>query len=166
MSAKKIQDRTFFTRSAADVAQELLGKLICRCMEDGFVLRYRIMETEAYSGDETFCYGYGGKKPQNKEAVFYSVGNGCVYADMVMLTCFDESSPDNVLIRRLDGYQGPQMSATALDVTPALNGTDVTASNVLWLEDDGAKVEYTASKRVNIPDEKPWNFAVTAMTWA
>lgn len=166
MSAKKIQDHTFFTQSAAEVAQELLGKLLCRRMDDGFVLRCRIVETEAYSGEEVFCYGYGGKKPQNKEAVFYSVGKGCVYADMLMLSCLDQDTPDNVLIRRLDGYQGPQMSASALDATSALNDTDVTASDILWLEDDGAKVEYTASQRVNIPDEKPWNFAVTAIAWA
>lgn len=161
----KILNRNFFIRSADEVAKDLLGKIICRKMDDGFIMRCRITETEAYFGEESFCYGYGGKNPRNKNVIFYSVGNVCHYADMLMISCNDESSPDNVLIRSVDLHNGPMKAVEALDITEALNEADLTASDVIWLEDDGAKVEFTVSERVNIRSDTRYNYKVTSISF-
>lgn len=150
----------FFAQPADKVAKDLLGKIICHKMDDGFIMCGRITETEAYFGEESFCYGHGGKNPRNKSGIFYSVGNVCHYADMLMISCFDESSPDNVLIRSIDLYSGPMKVVEALDITDTLNEENLISSNVIWLEDDGAKVEYKVAERVDIPDNKQWNFTL------
>ena len=160
-----IKNINFFNKSATDLARDLLGKIVCHQMDDGFIMRCRITETEAYSGDEPFCYGYGGKNPQNKNEVFYSVGKVCAYADMLMISCLDEMHPNNVLIRSLDCYKGPKNCSEALDIRTEVNGIDLTAVDVIWLEDDGAKIEYITAKRVNIPDDKQWNFTIKTITF-
>ena len=161
----KILNRDFFARPADEVASDLLGKIICRKMDDGFVMRCRITETEAYFGTESFCYGYGGKNPQNKNVIFYSVGKVCYYAEMLMVSCFDKLSPDNVLIRSVDLHSGPEKSAEALDIKEVLNEEDLTSSDIIWLEDDGAKIEYSFSERVNIRSDSKYNFKVTSISF-
>lgn len=165
MDCVKIQNRDFFARPADEVAKDLLGKIICRKMDDGFIMRGRITETEAYFGEESFCYGYGGKNPRNKNVIFYSVGKVCHYADMLMISCHDESDPDNVLIRSVDLHNGPMKAVEALDITEALNKAELTLSDAIWLEDDRAKVEYTASERVNIRSDAKRNFKVTSISF-
>ena len=166
LERKKIQNRDFFARPADEVAKDLLGKIICRKMGDEFIMRCRITETEAYFGEEPFCYGYGDEKPQNKSAIFYSVGNVCHYADMLMISCLGDDRPDNVLIRSVDLHSGPVKTVEALDITDDLNREDLTVSEVIWLEDDGAKVESNASERVHIPSDAKYNFKVTSVTLA
>lgn len=161
----KIQNCDFFARPADEVAKALLGKIVCRKMADGFNMHARITETEAYFGEEAFCYGHGGKNPRNKDAMFYSVGKVCYYADMLLISCFNESAPDNVLIRSLDLYSGPQQAVEALDIKLDLNEEDLTSSDTIWLEDDGAKVEYTLSERVNIPSDAKYNFKAASISF-
>src|SRR5689334_16269470 len=42
--------RDFYQRPAAEVAADLIGKILARRFEDGTIRRARIVETEAYSG--------------------------------------------------------------------------------------------------------------------
>lgn len=99
MPLQKMQDKAFFSRPSTEVAQDLLGKIICRKMEDDFVMRCRITETEAYFGEESICYGFGANKEAGKTAAFYSVGKVCFYCGMLMISCFRQRSPDNVLVK-------------------------------------------------------------------
>lgn len=48
----RVLHKTFFNRSTTQVAQDLLGKQLCRRLEYGKILRARITETEAYDGFE------------------------------------------------------------------------------------------------------------------
>ena len=52
MNVKRITDRSFFTCPAEELAPKLLGKVLCRKAEDGFVIRGRINVTEAYPTDD------------------------------------------------------------------------------------------------------------------
>ena len=160
-----IKSIDFFKNPPDDLSKELLGKIFCRKMDDGFVMRCRITEIEAYSGDEQFCYGYGGKKLKNKSKVFYSVGKLCVYKSMLMISCLDEIGPDNILIRGLDCYVGPKKCAEALDVRNEMNGIDLTVSDMIWLEDDRVKVDCKKDKRVNILDKKKRNFWIKTIVF-
>ena len=165
MSTNRIKNPIFFYVSASYLAQELLGKIICRQMGDGFIIRCRITETEAYSGNEPFCYGYGGKKAQNKDAIFYSTGKVCVYADMFMISCTNEDTPDNILIRGIDCYHKPTEVTEFLDIYSDMGGLDLCSSDVIWIEDDGVQAEYIAAKRVNISDTTPQNFRLNKIIY-
>lgn len=164
--SSRITDVSVFHQSADRLAQELLGKIICRKMkEDGFVMRCRIIETEAYFvGDEPFCYGGKSKNLRNIDTMFYSVGNLCAYADMLMISCTNENTSDNVLIRGVDCYPCPTNVIEALDIESGMNA-ELCASDTVWLQDDGVQVEFIASKRVNIPDDALRNFKVSKITY-
>ena len=47
MNAKRITDRSFFTCPAEELAPKLLGKILCRPVENR-VIRFRLTEVEAY----------------------------------------------------------------------------------------------------------------------
>ncbi len=51
MDSKRL-DSSFFAGDPVEIAQNLLGKVIVRCFNDGRIERYRITETEAYRGEE------------------------------------------------------------------------------------------------------------------
>ena len=63
---------------AVTVAKRLLGKRLCRRLNDGTVLKARIVETEAYCGEgDTACHAHCGRTERN--APMYEAG-GIAYA--------------------------------------------------------------------------------------
>lgn len=51
-----------FQKDCKDMAVYFLGKILVRKLEDGSVLRGRIVETECYLGTEDkACHTYGGR---------------------------------------------------------------------------------------------------------
>lgn len=71
MSSKRITERDFFTCEAVELAEKLIGKVICNRVA-GKILRFRIIETEAYGKNDTACHS-------NK----YKSGNGVVSQNMI-----------------------------------------------------------------------------------
>ena len=71
MSSKRITEREFFTCEAVELAEKLIGKVICN-RAAGKILRFRIIETEAYGKNDTACHS-------NK----YKSGNGVVSQNMI-----------------------------------------------------------------------------------
>lgn len=132
-----------FTKSPKDVANNLLGKFICRKFDDGTVLRWCITETEAYDNNEKVTY---------KNEMFCGIGEWCLYYDMLMVNC--GKGYDNVLIRALDCVKGPCNIVKALEIKEIKNEVtkkDVLCKNKLWLEDWGVTVKkYAPKKRVGI----------------
>ena len=60
---------------AVTMAKRLLGRVLCRRLDDGTVLRARIVETEAYFGEEdTACHAHRGRTTRTD--VMYSPGGG------------------------------------------------------------------------------------------
>ena len=52
----------FFRASAKELAPRLIGKLLCRRLANGEILRYRITETECYYGEkDTACHAHKGR---------------------------------------------------------------------------------------------------------
>ena len=45
-------DRAFFEQDVLEAAPQMVGMRLCRRMPDGRVISSRIMETEAYRGEE------------------------------------------------------------------------------------------------------------------
>ena len=65
--------RAYYSRSALELAPDMLGKLLCRRFDDGTVGRFRIVETEAYFGEEdTACHAH--RCSTGRARVMYSAG--------------------------------------------------------------------------------------------
>ena len=138
---KSIEDKDFFTRKAEKVAEELLGKFICRKFEDGTVLRWCITETEAYDDAESVTY---------KSDMFHGTGEWCPYNGMLMINCGTDRGNDNVLIRALDCVKGPCNIADALNIKEIKNHITkkgVLCQEILWLEDWGVTIEKDDPKK-------------------
>lgn len=158
----------FYNLSAVEAAPLLLGKLLCRNI-DGNIKKLRITETEAYYGEsDTACHASKGKTGRTK--IMYEKG-GCAYIylcygihSLLNIVTGEENFPQAVLIRGVEGFNGPGKLTKAMEITRALNTENLITSNTLWLEDDGSTPEYTTSKRIGIDyatteyKEKPWRF--------
>ena len=62
----------------------------------------------------------------------------------------EEGFPEAVLIRGVEGYNGPGKLTKGMGIDRSLNEIDMTVSDELWLEDDGIKPVYRTAKRVGI----------------
>lgn len=139
---------------ARKMAPFLLGKFLCRRV-DGAVLKYRITETECYCGEkDTACHAHHGKTERTK--VLYEKGGiAYVYLCYGIHSLFNvvsgrEGYPEAVLIRGVEGYDGPGRLTKAMHIDRTLNGIDMTLSEELWLEDDGTQFSYVRGKRIGI----------------
>ncbi len=146
--------RKDLSRSAQELAPELLGKLLCRKTAKG-VLKYRIMETECYCGEEdTACHASKGKTERTR-VLYEKGGTAYVYLCYGIHALFNvvsgkEGHPEAVLIRGVTGYNGPGKLTKAMEIDRTLNEEDMVISKNLWLEDDGYKPKYVTAKRVGI----------------
>lgn len=145
----------FYTKDCLEVAPLLLGKLLVRRFSNGEIKKYRITETEAYRGEEdTACHAKSGKT--NRTKVMYEKGGltyiylcyGLHYLLNVVTGISNE--PQAVLIRGVEGFNGPARLTKALEIDKSLAEIDLTSSENLWIEDDGYKAEYSTHKRVGI----------------
>lgn len=166
-----VLERDFFAASATQLAPLLLGKWLCRRVGDS-VLRYRITETECYCGEEdTACHAHRGKTPRT-EVMYRAGGVAYVYLcygihSLLNIVTGDEGHPEAVLIRGVEGAEGPGRVTKRLAITTADNRIALTPASGLWLEDDGTpSPAFVCSPRVGIDyaapadRERPWRFRV------
>lgn len=146
---------SFYRQDVLKIAPALLGKLLVRRFDNGIIKSYRIMETEAYRGEEdSACHARAGRT--NRTKVLYKDG-GVTYVYLcygihylLNVVTGKKDQPQAVLIRALSNYDGPAKFTKALNITKELNEIDLTKSNSLWIEDDGYKAEYVTTKRIGI----------------
>ncbi|MFJ6936369.1 DNA-3-methyladenine glycosylase [Streptomyces sp. NPDC101132] len=141
--------RSFFDRPVLSVAPDLLGRTLVRTTDEG-PIELRITEVEAYDGEtDPGSHAYRGRTARNA-SMFGPPGHAYVYFIYGMwfslnLECGPEGKASGVLLRageittgaelarkrRLSARndkelaKGPARLATALDVTRALDGTDL-----------------------------------------
>ena len=163
-----ILERTYFFRPATEIAPDLVGKLLCRRLEDE-VLRMRITETECYFGSEdTACHAHKGRTPRT-DIMFKEGGNAYVYLCygmhfMLNLTTGEEGHPEAVLIRGVEGADGPGRLTKLLSVNGDQNRLPLVPESGLWVEDDGFSADTVALPRVGIAyaseedRERLWRF--------
>lgn len=187
MNKKYIITRSFYERSAVEVARDLIGKKIVRTYS-GQIISGIIVETEAYGGafDEA-CHAYRGQTPRNC-ALFGPRGHSYVYISYGIHHCLNIVSRDQetrgggVLIRALipvDGVEivqslrkrdeslfhlmnGPGKVGQALQLSVAHNHIDVTKEGELYVT-EGLPIVSTdikATPRIGISKstENLWRF--------
>ena len=160
-----------YVQNAVTMAKALLGMTLCRRLDDGSVLRARIIETEAYFGEEdTACHAHKGRTARTD--VMYSAG-GCAYIylcygmhEMLNIVTGPEGRPEAVLIRGVEGAEGPGRLTKLLKIDRSLNREDLTVSGQLWIESDGSRVKFTVSQRIGIgyasrrDQSRKWRFTL------
>lgn len=156
---------SFYTRpDVVQLAQELVGKYLYTNI-DGVLTGGKIVETEAYSGDnDKACHAHLGRRTQRTEIMYQQGGVAYVYLVYGMYNLFNiitnvAGKADAVLIRAIEPEEGieemllrrnmasikpnltagPGVLSIALGINRNLYGADLTG-NVIWIEDKGNKV--------------------------
>lgn len=175
MAARRLGE-DFYRQDVLAVAPQLVGKLVCRRMEDGDVLRGRILEAEAYRGSEDMaCHARHGKT--KRCAPLYEAG-GISYVYLIYglhwlfnVVTGDKDAPQAALVRALEPpLNGPGKWTKAFSVTGRQSGLDLIHGKEMWLEDDGFRPHTIALPRVGIDyaaspwKEIPWRFADDSVT--
>jgi DNA-3-methyladenine glycosylase len=143
-----------YGQDAPTLAPELLGKFLCRKTKNR-IIRLRITETEAYYGEaDTACHASKGKTERTK--IMYQPG-GFAYIYlcygihwMLNVVTGKKDFPEAVLIRGIEGYEGPGKLTKFLKIDKSLNGENLSLSDRLWIEDDGYRPAFRTGKRVGI----------------
>lgn len=181
--------RSFYARSALQVAPELLGRVLVRTLADGTRLAARIVETEAYPPYDPASHAFRGMTRRN-EVMFGPPGRLYVYftyGNHWMMNAVTGAAGEGtaVLLRAAEPLQGlevmaahrgrdhphdlcsgPGRLAKAFGVTGAQNGQDlVRGSDVYILEGQAvarSRVSRTTRVGVTLGAERRWRFIVTA----
>lgn len=159
----------FFCRDVLDVAPDLIGKILVRKFEDNSEMKLRITETEAYRGEEDkACHAHKGRTPRTNTMYMKS---GTVYMYLIygmywMLNIVTEKEdiPQAILIRCLEGYDGPGKLTRKLLIDRSFNKISIFSNDFLHIEDDGYRPDIITRPRVGIDyageiwAQKNWRF--------
>lgn len=169
---------SFYTRpDVVAVAREVIGKYLFTQI-DGVLTGGRIVETEAYRGEQDMaCHANGGRRTVRTEIMYQQGGVAYVYLIYGMYALFNvitnlEGKADAVLIRAIEPVEGipemllrrgharlsPKLTAgpgvltRALGITTAHYGTLLSGDRI-WLEDRQEEIPEShiiASPRVGV----------------
>lgn len=162
---------SFFQRDVLEVCPELLGKYLVRKYDDGHIARFRITEIEAYRGiDDGACHASKGKTKRN--AVMFEHG-GKIYMyliygmyHMLNFVTGEKDDPQAILIRGVEGINGPGKLTRDLHISRDFYDEDLTSSEKIWVEDNNPVLSFTQHPRVGIQyatpywRDIPWRFIV------
>ena len=147
--------KDFYKQDALVVAPNLLGKILVRKLDNGDTIKSVITETEAYVGEiDSACHARFGKT--NRTKILYEEG-GCTYIylcygihNLLNIVTGKKDEPEAVLIRGVEGYDGPGKLTKAMQIDKTLNGADLTTSDKIWIEDSNYKPSFVKTKRIGI----------------
>jgi DNA-3-methyladenine glycosylase len=158
--------REFFNRDVLIVAPELIGKKLVR-NNNGQINFYHIVEVEAYRGEEDKAsHARFGKTSRN--SIMFANG-GLVYVYIIygihwMLNIVTGATgkAQAVLIRGLQGYEGPGKLTKALGIDKTFYGEDLDRSDRIWIETDLENPSIIHRSRIGIDYAgEPWK----SVTW-
>jgi len=162
----------FFQRDVLEVAPDLIGKILVRKFNRETIGQYMITETEAYRGEEDLaCHASKGRTART-EVMYHAGGKVYVYLiygmyHMLNFVTEGENTPHAVLIRGIEGYNGPGKLTRHLQIDKTFYGEDLALSDRLWIEDnEGFTPVYNFGPRVGIDyagdwKDKPWRFILS-----
>jgi DNA-3-methyladenine glycosylase len=139
-----VLNRRFYRRGALEVARDLLGRVLCRRLPDGTVLRGRQVEVEAYDGpDDRASHAWRGRTARNAP-MFQAGGVAYVYLVYGMHHCLnvvtgEEGYPAAVLLRAAEppaaggSASGPGRLTRVFEIDRSLDGASLLGPHV-WLE--------------------------------
>jgi DNA-3-methyladenine glycosylase len=171
--------RRFYERDAAEVAPDLLGRLLVRLV-DGVRMVGRIVEAEAYGRDDPGSHAYRGPTRRNA-SMFGPAGRAYVYISHGIHNCLNVvcDSPTAVLLRAVEPLEGleamalrrgldeprllcagPGRLAQAIGVTLADDGVPIYRRVGLWIAAGEPVRDVAVTLRIGMSDtvNRPWRF--------
>ena len=158
---------SFFARPAAELATDLIGKIIVRTLR-GIHFRARIVETEAYVGSHDLASHASKGLTARTRTMYGPAGRAYVYLiygryDMFNIVAANLNDPQAVLIRAaepLDGWTinlaGPGKLARGLEITRELNGMDLTSDPLHLMSNPSDRPTVLATPRIGIDYAQDW----------
>ncbi|MDD4988953.1 MAG: DNA-3-methyladenine glycosylase [Candidatus Pacebacteria bacterium] len=147
----KILGQKFFNRPVVKVSEELLGKYLVRKIGNREVA-YKITEVEAYDGEKDLAsHSSKGRTPRT-EVLYGEAGYFYVYLCygmywMLNIVTEKKDYPSAILIRGIDGFDGPGKLTRKLKIDRKLNGKSAEPASKLWVEDRGEKIDSKQVKK-------------------
>jgi DNA-3-methyladenine glycosylase len=166
--------RDFYLTDAYNLAQNLLGKVLCLDNKS-----FRIVETESYGGAyDRACHAYNYRRTERTKPL-YLIG-GCLYIYLIYgmyymlnITANLDSVPEAVLIRAVEPLSfcegktdGPGKLCKTLNIDKRFNSLDLVESENMYIIDDGYFVkDIVETKRINIDyaledKDRLWRFYI------
>jgi DNA-3-methyladenine glycosylase len=136
--AKALTKKYFQSKNTIRVAKSLLGKFLVRRYK-GKTTAYKITEVEAYDGfQDKASHAHRGKTERNK-AMLGLAGHWYVYFTygmhwMLNIVTGPEDYPAAILIRGVEGLNGPARLTKALKIDKKMNGKPADRKSGLWIE--------------------------------
>lgn len=171
--------KDFFNRPTLKVARELLGKFLVRRIEEigkekgEKIITLMIMDVEAYVGHHDKASHASRGKTIRNTPMFEEAGHWYVYFTygmhwMLNIVTEKKDYPAAILIRGVEGINGPARLTKFLEIDKKLNGKLASHKSGLWIEDRGIKIsprQISKSKRIGVPyagewEDKLWRFSV------
>ncbi len=151
LSSYPLLPREFFNRPADTVAKELLGTFLVR-ERDGVRAAHMITEVEVYDGlGDKGSHAARGQTARNAP-MFGPAGYWYVYFTygihwMLNVVTREEGYPSAILIRGVEGINGPARLTKALSITRLQNNQPVSRKTGLWIEDRGVVIPQKTIKK-------------------
>mgnify|MGYP001612174163 CR=1 FL=1 len=148
---RKVLKKNFFNRPTLLVAQDLLGKFLVR-KRNGRVVAAMITEVEAYDGPkDKASHGARGRNKRS-EMMFGPPGYWFIYLTygihwMLNVVTGPKDYPAAVLIRGVEGINGPGRVTKKLGVNGGFINETVSVKTGLWIEDRGVWVDKKLIKK-------------------
>jgi len=141
----------FFNRPTLKVAQDLLGKYLVRKMGNKEIA-LMIVEVEAYDGPRDLASHASKGKTARTEVMFGEPGVLYIYFiygmyNMLNIVAGPAEYPAAILIRGVEGINGPGKLTRELQIDRSLNNKKMAKVNGLWLEDRGVVIPTNKIKR-------------------
>lgn len=171
--------RRFYIRDPADVARDLIGRLLVRDSR-GVRLVGRIVEAEAYARGDPASHAYRGPTRRNA-SMFGPPGHAYVYISHGIHHCLNLTTGNGcaALLRALEPVEGSEEMARrrrlteprllcagpgrlcqALAISLADDGHDVTKRDGMWVAagEPARIVRATPRVGINVATSVPWRF--------
>jgi len=175
---KIMSSREFYERDTAEVAEELLGKVLTHKSGEG-AASGMVVETEAYYGDGDPASRASTKKTKINEIMWERPGLALVYMVhgnwLFNVTTEAEGTPGAVLIRALEPLEGldlmrkrrkkddsidlasgPGKLTQALGITKEHHGSDVTVAEGVYISEprvESKRFEVETSHRIGVTED-------------
>jgi DNA-3-methyladenine glycosylase len=138
---RRVLGPSFFARDTKLVAEELIGKFLVRKINNS-VISAIITETEAYDGFKDLASHARVGKTKRTEVMFGHPGYIYIYLiygmyNMLNISTREKNYPGAVLIRGIEGTNGPGKLTKILKIDKSFNGLPAKKSSQLWIEDRG-----------------------------
>ncbi len=136
-----------------EIARNLIGCRLCRYRNNN-VLSFEITEVEAYLGPEDLASHARFGKTKRNAVMFGPRGFWYVYLcygmhTMLNLTTGSESAPSAILIRSVEGINGPGRLTKHLQIDLSFNGLPCSKASNLWIE-QGQSREVITTPRIGV----------------